>query len=108
MSEAEGSLAVIFSSELATKDPEYDEAAARMEAIASRIPGFLGIESYREGARGVTISYWESEEAIRAWRKHPEHLEVQTRGKKDWYARYTLRVARVLRMSEFEAAAELP
>lgn len=98
-----GSYAVIFSSELAADDPEYRRAAERMEHLAREVPGFLGIESHREGKRGVTISYWESEEAIRCWRNQPEHLEAQARGKVDWYRRYSLRVTRIVRQSELVA-----
>jgi heme-degrading monooxygenase HmoA len=56
--------------------------ADRMVTLASRMPGFLGLESVR-GANGfgITISYWESEEAIRDWNAHSEHQVVQETGK---------------------------
>lgn len=98
--------AVIFSSELWGNDPEYAQAAMRMIELAERVPGFLSFESYRMGPCGVTISYWQSEQAIRAWRENPEHIDVQARGRESWYKRYTLRVARVVRESNFEAGCE--
>ena len=49
----------------------------------------------------MTVSFWESEESIAAWRAHPEHLDVQSQGKRDWYARYELVVSRVVRAASF-------
>lgn len=95
--------AVIFSNVRRPEpDADYDRAAARMEELAARVPGYMGIESVRDAdGFGVTISYWETEEAIDAWRRHPEHLDAQSRGRTDWYDRYELRVARVERSSSF-------
>jgi heme-degrading monooxygenase HmoA len=75
-----------------------------MERLAREIPGYLGIESVRDNSGfGITVSYWESEQAIATWRSHPEHLDTQARGRRDWYARYELRVARVERTASFDA-----
>lgn len=94
-------VAVIFSSELAVDDPAYAEAAARMIELASGMPGFLGIESARSDGLGLTVSYWENDDAVAAWRTHPEHLEIQARGRRDWYQWYTVRVAEVGRTRSF-------
>src|SRR5687767_9064754 len=95
---------VIFTSERTDVDNSgYAVAAARMEELATVQPGYLGIESAR-GADGVgiTVSYWSSLEAIRAWREHAEHRVTQEMGKSHWYQWYRLRIARV----EAEAAFE--
>ncbi len=95
--------AVIFTSKrLPGDDYEYDRVAGRMETLAASIPGYLGIEAVR-GAEGVgiTVSYWESEDSIAAWRDHPEHLDAKSRGRRDWYEWYELRVARVDRARSF-------
>ncbi len=59
--------AVIFSSQRRDGDDGYAATAGRMVELAATQPGFLGIESTR-GADGfgITVSYWESEDAIRA------------------------------------------
>ena len=98
-------VAVIFSSVLAGHDPDYEVAAGRMIELASTMPGFLGVESAREDGFGITVSYWADEDAVRAWREHPEHREIQARGRREWYARYDLRVAEVTRESSFEGSA---
>ena len=49
--------AVIFTS-LQSDDLEgYHEMAAHMLELAHDQPGFLGVESAREGL-GITVSYW--------------------------------------------------
>ncbi|MEM7142458.1 MAG: antibiotic biosynthesis monooxygenase [Actinomycetota bacterium] len=100
-------LAVIFTNRRAAwgdgaVDEAYGAAAGRMEELATTVPGYLGIESSRSAdGTGITISYWDSEEAIAAWRDHPEHLDVQSSGRSDWYEWYELRVAHVERARSF-------
>lgn len=96
-------LAVIFTNRRTPHDDEsYDATAARMEVLAAESPGFLGIESARGADRvGITVSYWVDDDAVAAWRAHPEHLDTQARGRADWYEWYELRVARVERTASF-------
>ena len=94
--------AVIFTSRRASEHEGYGEMADRMVDLASEQPGFLGIESVQEGAVGITVSYWDSEEAIVGWRKHVEHREAQRLGRGRWYDEYHVRVARVERARSFE------
>jgi heme-degrading monooxygenase HmoA len=69
-----------------------------MVALASQMPGFLGVQSARNAdGLGITVSYWESEDAIRRWKAHSEHQVAQATGKKVWYADYVIQVARVER-----------
>jgi len=90
--------AVIFTSQRTPADAGYGEMAQRMVELASQQPGFLGIESVRDAAGlGITVSYWSSEAAIAAWKKHAEHRVAQEGGRSTWYQDYALRVARVER-----------
>jgi len=70
--------------------------ADRMVELASEQPGFLGIEAARESL-GITVSYWESLEAIRNWKENAEHREAQRLGYRQWYSSFRVRVARVER-----------
>ncbi len=70
--------------------------AHRMMELAEQQPGFLGAESVRDGL-GITVSYWESLEAIRNWKRHAEHLVAQQKGREIWYAEYKTRICRVER-----------
>jgi len=70
--------------------------AQRMEELAAQQPGYLGIETARDGnGFGITVSYWETLDAIRAWKANAEHLVAQKNGRERWYASYNLRVCRV-------------
>jgi len=80
----------------------YTSMAARMKELAAGMPGFLGMESVRDDdGFGITVSYWTSEESIRAWQQHAEHLHAQRLGRGSWYGRYELRIARVERAYGF-------
>jgi heme-degrading monooxygenase HmoA len=90
--------AVIFTSQRTDGDRGYARMADRMATLASQIRGFLGMESVRDSkGLGITVSYWESEDAIRRWKIHSEHQVAQETGKKVWYTDYVLRIARVER-----------
>ena len=69
-----------------------------MVELAAQQPGFLGVETVRDAdGFGITVSYWESEEAIRNWKRHAEHTAARDRGRKEWYEHFELRIARVER-----------
>ncbi len=90
--------AVIFSSLREGADPAYERTAERMLALAAEQPGYLGVESVRDGdGFGITVSYWRDESSIQRWRLHAEHAEARRRGREDWYRHFELRVARVER-----------
>ncbi|MBI2688238.1 MAG: antibiotic biosynthesis monooxygenase [Acidobacteria bacterium] len=93
--------AVIFSSTRTGYDEGYAATAARMVELAQQQPGFLGVESAREDV-GITVSYWTSEEAIRAWHENAEHQLAQREGYRMWYKSFRLRVAKVERAYDFE------
>lgn len=88
--------AVIFTSLRTEIDEGYELTADRMVELAAGQPGFLGVESAREGI-GITVSYWESLEAIRQWKANTEHLAAQKLGRKQWYTAYKTRICLVER-----------
>lgn len=92
--------AVIFTTERSTIDEGYTQMAQQMLEMAQQQPGFLGEESAREEL-GITVSYWESLEAIKNWKHNAKHLQAQKLGKEKWYKKYKLRVARVERDADF-------
>ena len=88
--------AVIFTSHRTEGDNGYGEMAERMAELAAQQPGYLGMESAREGL-GITVSYWESLEAIRNWKQNAEHQEAQRLGHRQWYSSFRVRIAKVER-----------
>jgi heme-degrading monooxygenase HmoA len=90
--------AVIFTSTRTSVDAGYHDVAARMVELASRQPGFLGVESTRGAdGLGITVSYWASLDAIAAWKSQGEHRVAQSNGHKKWYEHFEVRIARVER-----------
>lgn len=90
--------AVIFASRRVGDAVSYAAMAERMHQLAVTQPGYLGIESTRDATGfGITVSYWSSPEAIRAWKDVAEHRVAQEAGIREWYSHYELRVARVER-----------
>jgi heme-degrading monooxygenase HmoA len=56
---------VIFSSLRTESDRDDGAMAERMAALAAEQPGYLGVESARDGL-GITVSYWRDLASIRA------------------------------------------
>ncbi|MCK0157462.1 antibiotic biosynthesis monooxygenase [Cellulophaga sp. F20128] len=92
--------AVIFTSTRTIGDNGYGAMATLMEDLAKKQTGFLGIESARE-AIGITVSYWESLEAIASWKRDTGHKIAQQKGRTDWYTWYKVRICKVEREYEF-------
>ncbi|CAM5194820.1 putative protein YqjZ [Ureibacillus acetophenoni] len=94
--------AVIFASQRTEGDNGYGKMADKMVELASQQKGFLGVESARDERLGITVSYWDSLEAIRDWKEHAIHKIAQQKGKTEWYQNFSLRVCKVERHSFFE------
>ena len=94
--------AVIFTSQRTEVDSGYGKMEDAMEELALKQPGFLGIESARDNELGITISYWESIEAIKNWKENSAHKIAQEKGKQEWYKNYSVRVCKVEREYSFE------
>ena len=93
--------AVIFSTILTDTLDDYESTAIRMEMLAEQQPGYLGIESARSNI-GITVSYWESLEAILIWKNNVEHVEAREKGRALWYKKYELRICKVERAYGFD------
>ena len=92
--------AVIFTSTHSENTKGYTDMATQMETLAKTQEGFLGIESARD-AVGITVSYWESLDAIKNWKQQSDHLVAQQKGRQDWYNWYKVRICKVEREYEF-------
>jgi len=89
--------AVIFRARTAELDADYQRTARRLRELALGEYGCLGFESVTEGNEEIAISYWETEDQIRAWKNDPEHVRAQELGSSKWYASYRVRVVEVRR-----------
>lgn len=93
--------AVIFTSKQKEHIDGYAEMASQMENLAMQQPGYLGIESARNKI-GITVSYWESLEAIKNWKQQSDHIIAQQKGRENWYSWYHVRICKVEREYEFK------
>lgn len=93
--------AVIFTNTRTSGDDGYQSMAQEMVELASKQKGFLGHESAREEI-GITVSYWDSLEAIKNWKMQSEHLLAQKFGREKWYSAYKTRIALVERDYSFD------
>ncbi|EEM97070.1 JEMB [Bacillus thuringiensis IBL 200] len=95
--------AVIFTSNLSNDTTDYNTVAEKMEELAKQQPGFLGVESARgNSGLGITISYWESLDAIENWKKNALHKEAKKRGREQWYENFHLRICLVEKEFKFQ------
>ena len=92
--------AVIFTSTQNKNISGYSDMAEKMETLAKQQKGYLGMDSARNTV-GITVSYWESLEAIKNWKQQTDHLVAQQKGRQDWYSWYNVRICKVEREYEF-------
>ena len=85
-------------------DPQYQDAylehAQKMREEVEKIQGFISVERFQslyEDGKLLSLSLWESQEAIRRWRAHAEHRLEQEMGRTTYFHRYQIRVAKVER-----------
>lgn len=73
----------------------YTAWAERLDELVCTIDGYVSHDSYRDPVtrRGVTLSYFTSEHAIKQWRDNPIHLEGQELGRTSFYEEYSIEVA---------------
>ena len=51
---------------------------------------------------GITVSYWATEDALRAWKANAEHSVAQRQGRAGFYKAWFTRVCKVERAYSFE------
>ncbi len=97
--------AVIFSSQRNGEDIKgYEKAAEQMVELAEKQIGYIGLESVRDYAGyGITVSFWESLDAIKAWKEQMDHQEAQANGRDKWYSGFEMKIVEVDRTYGFLA-----
>lgn len=94
-------LVTVFRSRLnpATHE-EYQRWAVRMSELAAQIPGYISHKGFQaaDGER-VTIVEFASEEGMRIWASHPEHVAAKRLGRQAFFSEYRVQVCQLLRDS---------
>lgn len=94
---------VVFRSRLKPGiEKEIERVGARMYELASSMPGFVSYSEYASSdGEGVAIIEFESQEAVAAWREHPEHLQAQAAGRERFFSEYRITVCESVREQSF-------
>jgi len=85
---------------------EYMEWASRMGVLAKEIPGYVSHKGFtaQDGER-VTIVEFETQEGMRAWATHPEHVAAKKLGRSRFFSEYSVKVCHLQRDSVFSGAS---
>ncbi len=99
-------MVVFFKTDLreGADEEAYGATSRRMHEIVEAMPGFIGMKTYSsEDGDEVFIARFKDEASLEAWRLEPEHLEVQRRGREEFYRHFWVQVCKVTRQYEFWA-----
>jgi heme-degrading monooxygenase HmoA len=81
---------------------EYVAMVDQMAAIAATMPGYISHKGFfADDGERVTVVEFETMDATRAWRMHPEHRVAQKLAKERYYEGYSVQVCEVIRESRF-------
>ena len=84
---------------------EYAPWAERMSALARTMPGHFSHKTFvAEDGERLTLVEFASQEAQRAWGRHPEHVAAQAKGRSAFYSEYCIQVCAVQREARFPSA----
>ncbi len=85
---------------------DYVTLVDRMVELAATMPGYISHKGFfAEDGERVTIVEFETEDAQRAWRMHPEHRDAQRKARETYYASYSVQVCEVKREVKFDRSA---
>ena len=79
---------------------DYLGAAARLKSELEAVEGLISVErfaSLSDDNKLVSLSFWQSAEAIERWRRNPDHMAAQALGICHYFTDFRIRVARVER-----------
>lgn len=80
----------------------YDALNEQMFRLVQTMPGFIAAHGYTSSeGQDVGVIRFDSLDALRAWREHPDHVAAQQRGKSEFYASYTIEVCELVRAHNF-------
>src|SRR5690242_21419109 len=90
---------------------DYLDIAAQLRPILEKVHGFISIERFEsltEPGKILSLSFFRDEAAVQAWRETNQHRLAQSKGRREIFANYRLRVAGVIRDYSMHERAEAP
>jgi heme-degrading monooxygenase HmoA len=92
-------------------EQDYFNTALELRNLLETIPGFISIERFRsvsEDGKILSLSFFEDEAAVKAWRNTLEHRKAQALGRQQYFRDYRLRIATVERDYGMNAREQAP
>ena len=96
---------IVYRTVLRSPDFEADhhEMTTLLYELAASTPGFVGVETFtRDDGETVGLLRFESEDAVTAWREHPDHQRTHVRGVEEVYRSYRVEVYHLVRQAGFD------
>jgi heme-degrading monooxygenase HmoA len=90
---------------------EYLEIAGELKQHLSLIEGFISIERFQslvDPNKILSLSFWENEEAVTNWRNLEAHRIAQSKGRKELFEDYRIRVGNIVRDYSLEQRKQVP
>jgi heme-degrading monooxygenase HmoA len=90
---------------------DYLAEAKKLRAFLESIDGFISIERFEslsEPGKILSLSFFENEDAVEAWRNTVEHRKAQALGRSKLFDDYRLRIAAILRDYGMNDRAQVP
>ena len=79
---------------------EYMPMAKRMSELAKTMPGYIAHKGFvAEDGERLTFVEFDSEESLKAWAIHPEHVEAKKLGRQRFFTEYRVQICNVIRDS---------
>ncbi len=105
-------IAILFEVEPAAgKRDAYLDIAAGLKSHLSKIDGFISVERFQSLTnpdKMLSMSFFESEDAVKQWRNLEVHRNAQAAGRSGIFKDYRLRVASVIRDYGLEERSDAP
>ena len=82
------------------KKDEYLRFASEMRSLVDQIEGFISVERFQSITypnKLLSISLFENEAAVDEWRNLSTHRKMQSKGRKELFEDYDIKVVQVLR-----------
>lgn len=105
-------IAVIFEGWTdAAHSGDYLELAAKLRPLLDDVPGFISVERFQslgDPQKLLSLSFWQDEAAVAAWRNTAEHRTAQTVGRAGVFRDYRIRIAEISREYGLADRADAP
>lgn len=89
----------------------YLELAAKLRPLLDDVPGFISVERFQSLAdpqKLLSLSFWQDEAAVAAWRNTAEHRTAQAVGRAGVFRDYHVRITEISREYGLADRADAP